>query len=354
MAPPGDSLLTTFQKHIEDMRGLTLCKICLRPFYEPFTLACGHTYCYSCLRDWLHGPPDQGADKACPDCRQKIETEPSPNYTLRDLVHMFVNRVELLPEDETVQEHERGKCAEAKVLADDRKAGGVFRGKFKRTRLSLIGFDRALRDAADGSADDYSGDEDEHDSELDDFIDDEAEDDDDYPTEIDHDDGLGDHTAAYDAFHRVVGHHHTDTGLVRIVETDTSQGEDGSEAEMAAQATDYDDDTDATPRRPRMRSFAGTCVGGSMSVDEPQASTSTPAAHSAAHLLGRLQARRAHNSHGFSRYVAQPAATRSPQPSRRTAPQSANWATARFHRRRENGAGAGAGAARPHPYTRVR
>lgn len=39
-------LLQTLQGHIEDLRSLLQCGICVRPLYEPYTLACGHTFCY--------------------------------------------------------------------------------------------------------------------------------------------------------------------------------------------------------------------------------------------------------------------------------------------------------------------
>jgi len=130
MASVDSSLLGTFQKHVEDMRGLTRCKICFKPFYEPFILACGHTYCYSCLASWFGGGANRGSKKNCPDCRAPVITMPSPNYLLRDLVHMFVTRAELLPEDETVQEHELGTEEEAAQLAKDRAGAGLFNGVF--------------------------------------------------------------------------------------------------------------------------------------------------------------------------------------------------------------------------------
>lgn len=137
MASADLALLGTFQKHIEDMRALVQCKVCLKPFYEPFTLSCGHTYCYSCLSSWLGGGHNRSRSKNCPDCRAEIRTEPCPNYTLRDLVHMFLNRAELLPEDETVQEHETGKAEEARVLATDRSGQGLFKGIFARPRFPV-------------------------------------------------------------------------------------------------------------------------------------------------------------------------------------------------------------------------
>lgn len=123
-------MLSTFQKHIEDMRNLSLCKICIKPFYEPFILPCGHTYCYSCLASWFGGAQGRKSKKSCPDCRAKVRAQPSPNYLLRDLVHMFIGRAELLPEDETVQEHQTAREEEAVLLAADKAGPGLFKGAF--------------------------------------------------------------------------------------------------------------------------------------------------------------------------------------------------------------------------------
>lgn len=40
-------LVNTLQGHVDDIRTLIQCGICIRPLYEPFTIACGHTFCYS-------------------------------------------------------------------------------------------------------------------------------------------------------------------------------------------------------------------------------------------------------------------------------------------------------------------
>lgn len=132
------ALLATFQKHIEDMRNLSLCKICIKPFYEPFILGCGHTYCYSCLANWFGGAQNRKKKKNCPDCRAEVTVQPSPNYLLRDLVHMFIGRAELLPEDETVHEHQQAKEEEAVMLAADRTGVGLFKGAFVRAHRPLL------------------------------------------------------------------------------------------------------------------------------------------------------------------------------------------------------------------------
>jgi len=124
--------IQTLQKHIEDMRSLVMCKICLKPFYEPYILACGHTYCYSCLNNWFNGNAERRkTNKNCPDCRTVVKVQPAPNYLLRDLTHMFIGRIELLPEDETVEEHNRDKDEEASLLTRDRNGQGLFGGLFK-------------------------------------------------------------------------------------------------------------------------------------------------------------------------------------------------------------------------------
>ena len=81
----GLPLLHTFQKHIEDMRSLVQCKICIKPLYEPFILSCGHCYCYSCLTSWFtggNGGHRRRQNMKCPDCRAAVVQEPSPNYVV--------------------------------------------------------------------------------------------------------------------------------------------------------------------------------------------------------------------------------------------------------------------------------
>lgn len=149
MANIDQSLVGTFQKHIEDMRNLSLCKICIKPFYEPFILGCGHTYCYSCLASWFGGAQGRRKNRNCPDCRAIVTVQPSPNYLLRDLVHMFIGRIELLPEDETIEEHQQAKEEEAGLLAADRAGPGLFKGVFLRRPHPIIRLGHGVLDQED-------------------------------------------------------------------------------------------------------------------------------------------------------------------------------------------------------------
>ncbi|KAK5951577.1 E3 ubiquitin ligase [Knufia fluminis] len=151
MATANGGSVQTLQKHIEDMRSLVMCKICLKPFYEPYILSCGHTYCYGCLNNWFNGSAERRRNnKNCPDCRTVVKVQPAPNYLLRDMTHMFIGRIELLPEDESVEEHNRDKDEEASVLIKDRMGPGLFRGIFKNgAHRSLMPYG-PIRDHEDG------------------------------------------------------------------------------------------------------------------------------------------------------------------------------------------------------------
>lgn len=70
-------LLKTIDKGLEDIRAVITCRVCVRPLYEPFTIECGHTFCYSCLVSWFE---KNTAHKSCPDCRAKITRKPAPAY----------------------------------------------------------------------------------------------------------------------------------------------------------------------------------------------------------------------------------------------------------------------------------
>lgn len=70
-------LASILESSVDDLRNLVACRICIRPMYEPYTTQCGHTFCYSCLRQWF----DRGHGKmTCPDCRAHIKHQPAPAY----------------------------------------------------------------------------------------------------------------------------------------------------------------------------------------------------------------------------------------------------------------------------------
>ena len=140
--------LKALQTDVDAMRQIVTCKICHRLLYEPYSLACGHTYCYSCLSQWLV----DGRKKTCPDCRAVVNQQPTPSYLVRELVLVFVSRNELLPDGETTEEHAGLVKEEAEIVAKDKAnadpiTGGLFKGCFKRGYHGYIG---PIHDAGDG------------------------------------------------------------------------------------------------------------------------------------------------------------------------------------------------------------
>ncbi|PYH47454.1 uncharacterized protein BP01DRAFT_216303 [Aspergillus saccharolyticus JOP 1030-1] len=131
-------LFQTLQGHVDQIRSLIQCGVCIRPLYEPYTLACGHTFCYSCLTSWFVGGRH---NKTCPDCRAPVKAQPAPAYLVRAVVQMFTSQPELLDKGETTDEHQRHHNEESERLERDRqntdpKAGGLFRGTFNKPRIS--------------------------------------------------------------------------------------------------------------------------------------------------------------------------------------------------------------------------
>ena len=67
---------------------------------------------------------------------------------------MFLTHTELLPEDETLEEHRIGKEAESRLVAADRAGRGLFKGLFHKEKFPLRGFGGALHAAAIVDAED--------------------------------------------------------------------------------------------------------------------------------------------------------------------------------------------------------
>ncbi|OJJ71325.1 hypothetical protein ASPBRDRAFT_196836 [Aspergillus brasiliensis CBS 101740] len=127
-------LFQTLQGHVDDIRSLIQCGVCIRLLYEPYTLACGHTFCYSCLTSWFVGGRH---NKTCPDCRAPVKAQPAPAYLVRAVVQMFASRPELFDKGETTDEHLKHRLEEAERLEKDKnnthpREGGLFRGTFNK------------------------------------------------------------------------------------------------------------------------------------------------------------------------------------------------------------------------------
>lgn len=76
-----NELIAGLQEDAKRIRACVTCSICHELMFQPFLIAeCSHSFCYSCLCDWLNH------HKSCPTCRTKVKIRPVINYGLRDIV----------------------------------------------------------------------------------------------------------------------------------------------------------------------------------------------------------------------------------------------------------------------------
>lgn len=90
--------LTALKAEFDSLRSHLTCKICDRLLYQPYTISCGHTYCYTvgstlchllepdanmlqCLCTWF---VNNKARKTCPDCRIIVKELPAPAYVVSE------------------------------------------------------------------------------------------------------------------------------------------------------------------------------------------------------------------------------------------------------------------------------
>ncbi|KAI9744806.1 MAG: hypothetical protein M1818_001731 [Claussenomyces sp. TS43310] len=133
------SLIEIFRADLQAMRSLATCTICDQLLYEPWTLGCGHTYCYSCLCSWF---TLNKRKKTCPECRNPVKQMPAPAFLLKQMVEVFVNRLELIPPDETADQHQERRREENSIVETDRASeGGLFKGCFNTQPHSNIKYD---------------------------------------------------------------------------------------------------------------------------------------------------------------------------------------------------------------------
>ncbi|OQD85314.1 hypothetical protein PENANT_c010G08343 [Penicillium antarcticum] len=116
-------LANTLQSHVDDIRTLIQCGICIRPLYEPFTLA---------LSIVMVRRRKIKANMSRLSSTRQIATGTS----VRAVVQMFTARAELLDKGETTMEHIKHRQEEAGRLEEDKAnnhptQGGLFGGLFK-------------------------------------------------------------------------------------------------------------------------------------------------------------------------------------------------------------------------------
>lgn len=96
--------LKALKSEFDSLRSHLTCKVCDRLLYQPYTIACGHTYCYTvrcswdcrtvihvtnrlqCLCTWFSENKQNRQKLTCPDCRVIVQHLPAPAYVVSDAV----------------------------------------------------------------------------------------------------------------------------------------------------------------------------------------------------------------------------------------------------------------------------
>ena len=61
-----------------------ICTLCLEPMKDPSSTTCGHTFCFTCILDWL------GEKQECPLCRQKALSQHGKYYVGAEESHQIM------------------------------------------------------------------------------------------------------------------------------------------------------------------------------------------------------------------------------------------------------------------------
>lgn len=83
---------TAGRREIDAHDPLLECDICQDPMLDPYTLACEHSFCGSCLEEWFRNL--KYLPLRCPSCRDVVADTPQPNAQLRERAQDLVDSLE--------------------------------------------------------------------------------------------------------------------------------------------------------------------------------------------------------------------------------------------------------------------
>jgi len=93
-------LASARQSIFQSMEAEFTCSICHELLVEATTLPCAHSFCELCLRVWLRRNNPGSSRKACPICRQRIQTKAVHSVMLDNAIDKMIEAM-----DEDRREH---------------------------------------------------------------------------------------------------------------------------------------------------------------------------------------------------------------------------------------------------------
>lgn len=133
-APTTDTVVQAKQRRDAALQ----CGICVDYFSSPFTIECGHTFCFECLHAWLE------IHKSCPTCRAKLMRQPTLSFSIREQVVASIAR---LPEAERKEAMDKVQEGED-YLHEKQRHGDPWKNIFKSPDIEGSG--RIIVDQDDG------------------------------------------------------------------------------------------------------------------------------------------------------------------------------------------------------------
>ncbi|KAK9473269.1 uncharacterized protein V1510DRAFT_415563 [Dipodascopsis tothii] len=120
-------LLERYDKEFKALRRVHTCDICQELMCEACVIACGHTFCYSCLLEWFM------KSKTCPSCRLNVTSRPYISFKTKETVELLIDNLGLYDESEDVESIRKQQRDQAGIVSRDKQlTGHLFPGMFQK------------------------------------------------------------------------------------------------------------------------------------------------------------------------------------------------------------------------------
>ncbi|KAK9430473.1 hypothetical protein V1505DRAFT_370874 [Lipomyces doorenjongii] len=116
-----NELLAVYDKGFSNLHRNYSCTVCDNLMFEPCVIACGHSFCYTCLLEWFR------RHKTCPSCRLLVNTRPTISFQIKETVDNLVDKLELVvPTEDKGAVRKRQKEQRDLVATHKRRHGEIF------------------------------------------------------------------------------------------------------------------------------------------------------------------------------------------------------------------------------------
>ncbi|CCE64562.1 hypothetical protein TPHA_0I00560 [Tetrapisispora phaffii CBS 4417] len=118
-----------------------MCSICQDYMFVPMMTACGHNYCYGCLKSWFTS--NETTELSCPQCRSSVGSEPNLNSVLQQGMNCLVEVMKQETGDDDSGEKDYSsffdaiKAAEIEYKAD-KDDNNLFGSVFSNSALAVV------------------------------------------------------------------------------------------------------------------------------------------------------------------------------------------------------------------------